>query len=55
MAPAESAKQMAEKFEGNYFGTLPEINESDLMNNKLLSLINEENSVKKIAYNPLNE
>ena len=54
-APAESAKQMAEKFDGSFFGTLPEINEADLMSNKLLSLVKEDNSVIRIAYNPLNE
>ncbi|MBP9680334.1 MAG: hypothetical protein KBD76_02925 [Bacteriovorax sp.] len=54
-APLEDAQQMAEKFNGSFFGTLPEINEADLMSNQLLSLAVKEKSTKNIAYNPVTD
>ena len=49
-APIENAKKMAEGFRGNFFGKLPNINEADLMSNKIL-VIEDKSANYKIEYN----
>jgi uncharacterized protein involved in exopolysaccharide biosynthesis len=53
-APTEKAKQTAQNFRGNFFGKLPEINESDLMSNSIM-LIEDGSAKYKLEYTIAND